>query len=131
MKFTVAYYLLLAYTFAILKPIVPLVQDTLGHFFWEAEHIATVHAHKGKNHVHQEVDNAHKATNSTENPALKNLEPVSQHLVLNCDYDFYYENQKDKSPAHYKQNLEKRYKNISYPPPKYLATLADLFPKFS
>ena len=52
---TTSYYLLILYTFAVCKPIVPVVTDTFSHIFWKANHIATVHALHGNRHTAEEL----------------------------------------------------------------------------
>ena len=46
---------LAALALSLFKPVMPLVVDGLAHAFWGSVHIATVHKHQGKEHVHYEV----------------------------------------------------------------------------
>lgn len=78
MRYLSAYYLLLLYTLAVCKPIIPYVQDHLAHAFSETHHIATVHAVKGKNHAHLNVGEAEKENNSNASNT-KSYDPVSIH----------------------------------------------------
>ncbi len=55
MRNTTAYYLLIFYTFALCKPVVPLLIDKIAHIFWQTEHIASVHHHHGNHHTEQEI----------------------------------------------------------------------------
>jgi hypothetical protein len=46
---------LLLYLSATLRPVWPVLADTLAHVFWHHEHIETVHKNHGAQHVHQEL----------------------------------------------------------------------------
>jgi hypothetical protein len=72
--------LLCLYTFAMLKPILPIIKDGLSHLLYEQKHMATVHYEKGKYHLHVELvntakDKTHKQTNTS-----VFFESVHQHL---------------------------------------------------
>ncbi|MGQ0830000.1 MAG: hypothetical protein ACT4ON_16555 [Bacteroidota bacterium] len=47
--------LLCVYCFALLKPVMPLIDDVVAHTFYKMQHIATVHYENGKYHVHAEL----------------------------------------------------------------------------
>lgn len=76
-----AYYLLILYTLAMCKPVLPLIQDELAHIFLKAEHIATVHHHHGDDHAEEAIaEAAHEEKNDTNPATSKTSEPVSIHL---------------------------------------------------
>ncbi len=64
MRWTIAYYLMLLYVTVMIKPVIPVVCDTLSHLFSETEHIATVHATYGINHLQKELSNTTNDNNS-------------------------------------------------------------------
>ena len=81
MKFALAYYLLLIYLTVILKPIIPLAEDSLEHCFAEAYHVATVHAKYGNNHLEkQEADT--NDDNTTNNKNVKEDTNSSVHVFI-------------------------------------------------
>lgn len=87
MKNTAAYYLLLLYTIAICKPVLPLVLDEISHIFWKAEHIATVHLHHGDNHAEEEFATAtHDEENNKVPLTSKTSEAVSIHIFVQDSY---------------------------------------------
>jgi hypothetical protein len=47
--------LLCVYVFALLKPVMPLVNDIIAHTFYKMQHLATVHYENGKYHLHAEL----------------------------------------------------------------------------
>jgi hypothetical protein len=85
MKHVSAYYLLLLYAVAICRPVFPLLNDVLAHAFWNAEHLVTVHAHQGTNHVHYELKEAAEKENKE---AVKGaaFETFSVHLLPDSEY---------------------------------------------
>lgn len=83
MKFAVAYYLLLIYATVILKPIIPLAEDSLSHCFAEAYHVATVHAIYGNNHVDVALaDDAKDDTNNKNQTTSKTGEQDTVHISI-------------------------------------------------
>jgi hypothetical protein len=58
LKSATAYYLLLLYLTILFKPLIPIIEDAWSHTFNRAEHLATVHAHQGKNHLHEALANS-------------------------------------------------------------------------
>ncbi len=64
------------------KPVLPVVQDALAHFFWKAEHIATVHHHHGHHHAAEEMATSTQEQESNKSPVTsKTSEPVSIHII--------------------------------------------------
>lgn len=126
LKTVAAYYLLLLYTFALCKPILPLVQDELAHIFWKAKHLATVHHHHGDHHAEEEVAEAEHEENSAKQPATTKIsEPVSVHILVETLYAI-------SQPKMHKQTFAMNIYPISivspdkyYPPPKPLLPAFD------
>lgn len=119
MKIVAAYYFLLLYTFAVCKPILPLVQDELAHIFWKAKHIATVHHHHGDHHAQDEIVEAEHKENDKQPAKTKTSEPVSFHTVVEIIYSI-------SQPTIHKQQFAVNNYNVStvsldkyYPPPKF------------
>lgn len=82
MKFALAYYLLLLYAMVILKPLIPVVEDSIEHCFAEAYHIATVHAKYGSNHLEKEIANTNDSNDNSNNKNILNDDASSVHIVL-------------------------------------------------
>ena len=55
LKKALVYLMLIVYTFGLIKPIMPIIDDVLAHTFFKNEHIATVHYENGKQHIHLEL----------------------------------------------------------------------------
>ncbi len=47
--------LVCVYSFALLKPVMPVVNDLFAHTFYKMQHLATVHYENGKHHLHVEL----------------------------------------------------------------------------
>lgn len=89
MKSTTAYYLILLYSIAMCKPIIPVLGDFLAHTLWQEEHLQTVHQEHGKNHVHYELMNAAKNEQKDNEPQSTKLsDNVSVHIPTNYQFDF-------------------------------------------
>ena len=83
MKKPILYIVLLSYTVVILKPALPYVSDFIGHVFFYAQHMATVHIENGKMHIHKEImDNAKKAASQKELPSSKKENSANDHISL-------------------------------------------------
>ena len=54
-KKSIVYAFLCIYSFALIKPAMPLVSDVIAHTFYKMQHMATVHYENGKYHVHAEL----------------------------------------------------------------------------
>ena len=80
MKSTVAYYLIILYSIAVCKPVLPIVTDFLGHTFWSQKHITTVHNENGKDHLHYELLDAKDDGENSSSPNIKSTDPVSVHI---------------------------------------------------
>ena len=83
MKKLILYILLLSYTIVVLKPVLPYVGDVIGHVFFYAQHMATVHIENGKMHIHKEImDNAKKEASQKELPSAKKENSANDHISL-------------------------------------------------
>jgi hypothetical protein len=114
-----AFYLLIFYTLAMCKPVLPLVQDELAHIFWKAQHIATVHHYHGDHHAEVEIaEAAHEEENNKLPATSKTPEPVSIHITSPIVYNI-------QQPILQKEKYSIITSNVStvsldkhYPPPK-------------
>ena len=65
------------------KPVLPYVTDAMAHLLFFKDHMNTVHAHKGKFHVHTEVTEA--AKNDQQDKSSNNLKketPGNEHIII-------------------------------------------------
>ena len=67
MKKLLPYLFICLYSAIILKPVMPYITDGVAHILNFQGHMATVHAHHGKYHVHTEITEAAKNQNSEKN----------------------------------------------------------------
>lgn len=81
MKYLAATYIVIFYTAAILKPVLPYVADFLAHQFAHEKHMATVHSHNGHEHAHHEAADAASDEDEQNAARQKFSEPVSAHQV--------------------------------------------------
>ena len=86
MKFTRAYYLLLLYTLALCKPVLPVIQDILAHTFREAQHISAIHLHQGAHHTESAIAQAAQEQSDSSKASVKNSKPVSIHIFVQTPY---------------------------------------------
>lgn len=86
MKKLLPYLLICLYSTIMLKPVMPYITDGVAHILNFQGHMATVHAHQGKYHVHTEVaeaaknDNSEKSTNT-----LKKVTSENEHIIVDKD----------------------------------------------
>jgi len=89
LKRIISYLVLFSYTIIILKPVIPIVSDSVAHIFWKLEHISTVHSHDGDNHVHKEIIKTETQDQSDKTSAPSRSEVVLHpHLITKISYDF-------------------------------------------
>ncbi len=55
MRKEIATFLLVFYMAALIRPLMPCINDALAHTFWKSEHLATVHFENGKYHLHLDM----------------------------------------------------------------------------
>ncbi len=87
MKVTVAYYLILLYVTVMLKPMLPIVSDTLSHTFYEAIHIATVHAIFGSNHLEKELSDTAPDNAGSKHQNVNLEDQVPFHVSVDTSHD--------------------------------------------
>lgn len=63
-----------------LKPLIPVVEDSLEHCFAEAYHVATVHAKYGNNHLEKEMASTNDDNNNKN--ILKDEDAVPAHITI-------------------------------------------------
>ena len=121
MKSTTAYYLLLLYLTVMFRPIIPVIEDAWSHTFNKAEHLSTVHAHQGKNHLDVEVaDKASENDNSKNQKTIKIEDQFTSHICTPI-YKFICSFKKAKhqySPLQACQ-ITAAFISVQGPPPKF------------
>jgi hypothetical protein len=71
------------------KPVLPFVADFIGHAFFKAHHMATVHIENGKLHVHKEViKNVKEETSDKNTSTHKKDTQQNEHIVVNTITNF-------------------------------------------
>lgn len=76
-----AYYLLLLYCTVLMRCAIPVACDGLSHIFNEEDHIATVHAMYGSDHLEKEIASEEKDSNKNQT-SVKNEDQVAVHLSI-------------------------------------------------
>ncbi|MDQ3048269.1 MAG: hypothetical protein M3R27_12030 [Bacteroidota bacterium] len=61
-KKTAIYALICIYSFALIRPIVPVVNDLVAHVFYKMEHMSTIHFENGQYHIHSELKESSEKT---------------------------------------------------------------------
>jgi hypothetical protein len=80
-KIIIVYLLLCVYSFALIKPLMPVIKDVLAHTFYNLEHMATVHYENGKYHIHTELSAEHDNSEKKNNTDSM-YETLAQHVPL-------------------------------------------------
>ncbi|TND08030.1 MAG: hypothetical protein FD123_2584 [Bacteroidetes bacterium] len=66
---------------ALVKPLLPAVEDFLAHSFWQTRHVATVHFENGKYHLHADLkEAAPEEDKSAKQRSVKGEENNTSHL---------------------------------------------------
>lgn len=84
LKKALVYLMLIVYTFGLIKPIMPIIDDVLAHTFFKNEHIATVHYENGKQHIHLELIKEASKPASKQTPLLSNSDSFLVHIKSDC-----------------------------------------------
>ncbi len=71
------------YVFGLVKPTLPLVKDVLAHTFFKSTHMATVHLENGRYHLHLELNDEAKKSDSKQNAAVTSHEVLAAHIKTN------------------------------------------------
>ena len=85
----IAYTLIAVYALILLKPILPVANDFIGHIFFKNEHIANVHHKNGENHLHHDLHKAHLSSESASKNDIKTEIDISAHLLSDFTIQFY------------------------------------------
>jgi hypothetical protein len=111
---------LFSYVFLIFNSLTPIVADVLAHTFWEKQHLLTVHQIKGKYHVHFELINSEKQSDSKAPGNLKSGTDDYVYLVFNTRFHFvHYNTLTSISNKPYIYPFYPRLlMDIDYPPPR-------------
>ena len=118
MKKILLYFFLFIYTIGVFKPYVPYFTDAVAHVLFFKDHIETVHSHKGKSHVHAEVnqlaknEQSEKGSNNSKKVSFENdhiFLVTSQHSLPHASIDRVL-----SFPVFIKNNFS----DINLPPPK-------------
>jgi hypothetical protein len=67
MKKLLLHIILMSYAVVVFKPVLPFINDFIGHVFFLSKHMATVHVENGKYHVHYETAKDAKEEKSDKN----------------------------------------------------------------
>ena len=81
MKYATAYYLFLLYCTVLLRCAIPVACDVLSHIFNEEEHLATIHALYGNNHLQKEVATSENDNTKNQN-SIKYEDQMPVHLSV-------------------------------------------------
>ena len=118
MKKTALYILLFAYSILMLKPLSPIISDSIAHVFFYARHMATVHYEHGKFHVHRDiVAEAKKEAGSKESPSSKKEDTTGEHLVLLQRHTIHGDDNRTSYPV-IPSPLPEQSNRADYPPPE-------------
>ncbi len=102
----------------------PYIADLTAHILFFKDHMATVHAHNGKYHVHFEVELAAKKDNSEKNPAsvLKKETTGNEYTFAEKSAILPFKSKPAYSPDIAK-NIPNMYLSSDFPPPKKKVSL--------
>lgn len=103
-----------------LKPVMPYITDGLNHILNFKDHMATVHAHHGKYHVHIEVAEAAKKMNTEKNTdnILKKETTGNDHNIVKKPDSFPVQQSILKYAATLPVDISDIYLSSDFPPPK-------------
>lgn len=81
-KQTIIYAFICVYSFVLLKPVMPVVNDLFAHTFYKMQHLATVHYENGKHHLHVELSSKtdQKKEDSKGNVPSSIYETLANHI---------------------------------------------------
>ncbi len=119
MKNVSAYYLLLLYSLATCKPILPFINDFFAHTFLKTNHIKSVHHDHGDDHVHYEyLDIENENGKEQKNLPTRLFESVSVHIIIDQDQNLFDKANMDSPPSSYFYGLPHPIMDLAIPPPK-------------
>jgi hypothetical protein len=120
MKKLLLHIILMSYAVVVFKPVLPFINDFIGHVFFFTKHMATVHVENGKYHVHYETAKDAKEEKSAKNTATPKKDNSSNDQIVIVP----------KLLTHYAVIIDKKYftasssatltgiSNLNYPPPR-------------
>lgn len=68
------------YALGLIKPVLPLIKDVLAHTFFKTSHMAAVHYENGRYHLHMELSEEAKKTESKQTPSVSNNDVFAFHI---------------------------------------------------
>ena len=74
------YTMLAVYVFGLIKPVIPIISDVLAHTFFKTSHVATVHYENGKHHIHLELKEEAKHTNTKQPSTFSDTDFLFTHI---------------------------------------------------
>ena len=100
-KKAIVYAFICMYSFALLKPVFPVVNDLIAHTFYKMQHMSSVHYENGAYHLHAELVNESdlQKNKSKETTPSFMFETLANHLY--CEtlvFKIYQTNTSTKSP---------------------------------
>ena len=102
------------------KPLIPIFCDVWAHEFNEIEHISTVHAKYGSNHIQKEIAETDSDTNKKNQNSLKYEDQVAFHISTNeISIDFHADGLNKKIPLLNLNKLSNAFIPKHIPPPKF------------
>ncbi len=102
------------------KPLVPIFCDVWAHEFNDIEHISTVHAKYGSNHIQKELAETDSDTNKKNQSSLKSEDQVAFHISANEIFLNFHVNDFDKKfPLWNLNKLPPAFIHKHIPPPKF------------
>ena len=91
--------------------------DLLAHTFQELEHTSTVHAHKGEQHLHLEMQSL-MTEQDEDSPAPKIEFSVTPHLVSKLEWNLLASPSEPLAWGRVIPKLPVTFLSLPYPPPK-------------
>lgn len=119
-KKAIVYAFICMYSFALLKPVFPVVNDIIAHTFYKMQHMATVHYENGAYHLHAElIDESDQQKNkSDETTPSFMFETLANHLYNKTfKFEIYQSVSSIKFP-HENVSLYDAYTQQTNPPPQ-------------
>jgi hypothetical protein len=115
----ISFYLVLVYSSMIVKPVLPIVSDSLSHAFALAKHLATVHAIYGADHLQQEITETSQGQekSKTQNQ-LRPDNPVCLHTLTDLFSYCFHPGQKIIFPSSLAGSITQIFLPFEIPPPR-------------
>ncbi len=75
--------MLAVYVFGNLNILIPIVNNTISHLFFEQKHIATVHLENGKYHLHLDINKQLEKSKKNQAEKSTNVDNLYAHVITN------------------------------------------------